>query len=636
MPYREMQRAWEGFQEHGTASAVIRPPVIASWQRSRAHDISITRRQAPIVSEGELHRLRQLNARLLRAARHAMEDARQLLQGSNCMLILSDSNGTILEAVGDERAVDTGQDVRLQRGGIWAETQIGTNAIGTALAARKPVQIHAAEHFCAAVHQWTCAAAPVCDPADGTLLGAVDISGPQATFSPQNLAHASALAHQIEAVLERRMALEHERVLCHFLSRRALWHSQDIIAFGRSGTLIYSTDQAVQDIRKRNAGLLAEGQLLPLRGLEPGAWERTVSELIPGANLEIVTEDGEDIGGVIVLNMVRRPRQTVRVAPRTEDAPFTFEAIVGDSAIMRETRDKARRMAESGLPVLLEGETGAGKELFARAIHGVSAPQGPFIPVNCGGLPRDLIASELFGYDKGAFTGADSAGRAGKVEAAHGGLLCLDEIGEMPLELQSFLLRVLEDGVVYRVGSHTARRTDLRLVSMTNRNLADAVTQGTFRKDLFYRIAALRLRIPSLREREDDALLLMEHYCAQAAIRLGHAAPHLSSAAADALRAYDWPGNVRELRNVADMLVSMTRSHIIDIDDLPSEIRPTSDAPRTETGCDLKSMENSAILNTIAACGGNLSRAARHLGIARSTLYLRLAAISREEQAKGR
>lgn len=432
------------------------------------------------------------------------------------------------------------------------------------------------------------------------------------------------------------MALEHERVLCHFLSRRSLWHSQDIIAFGRSGALIYSTDQAVQDIRKRNANLLSEGQLLPLRGLEPGAWAHTVSALIPGANLEIVTEDGEDIGGVIVLNTGRRPRQTLRVPHRPEETPFTFEAIVGDSAIMRDTRDTARRMAESGLPVLLEGETGAGKELFARAIHGVGTPQGPFIPVNCGGLPRDLIASELFGYEKGAFTGADTAGRAGKVEAAHGGLLCLDEIGEMPLELQSFLLRVLEDGVVYRIGSHTARRIDLRLVSMTNRNLADAVTQGTFRKDLFYRIAALRLRIPSLRERGDDALLLMEHYCAQAAARLGYPAPCLSSAAADALRAYDWPGNVRELRNVADMLVSMTRSSLIEVADLPPEIRSTPDAPGGAGGSDLKSLEHSAILNTIAACGGNLSRAARHLGIARSTLYLRLATISRTDQAHRR
>ncbi len=634
MPYREMQRAWEGFQEDGHAAETIRPPVIASWHRSRTHDIPAARAQAPVISEGEFHRLRQHNTRLLRAARHAMNDARHLLADSNSMLILSDANGTILEAVGDARAVDTGQDVRLQRGGVWAEAQIGTNAIGTALAARKPIQIHAAEHFCSAVHRWTCAAAPVCDPADGEVLGAVDVSGSPSTFNPQNLAHAVALAHQIEAALEKRMALEHEQVLRHFLNRRTLWHSDEIIAFGRAGTLIYSTDQAMREMHQRNRAFVADGYLPPMRNAEPAEWARMVADMLPGSSLEIVSEDGENIGGLIVLNNVRRQRQSVRTGHNPDEPLFSFGDIIGDSTIMRETRDKAFRMAESGLPVLLEGETGVGKELFARAIHAVSAPHGPFVPVNCGGLPRDLIASELFGYEKGAFTGADSAGRAGKVEAAGNGLLCLDEIGEMPLDLQSYLLRVLEDGVVYRVGSHVARKIDLRLVSMTNRDLAEAVAQGQFRKDLFYRIAALRLRIPALRERGEDVLLLMEHYCIQAARRLSRAAPHVSSAAADAVLAYPWPGNVRELRNVADMLVSMTHSDSIELDDLPAEIRTRGPRPATEGGTDLKSVENTTILKAIAACDGNLSRAARHLGIARSTLYLRLAAMPREERLK--
>lgn len=631
----EMERAWEGFQVHGTASDAIRPPVIASWHRSRAHDIPAARRQAPVISEGEFHRLRQHNGRLLRAARQAMNDARQLLAQTHSMLILADADGTILEAVGDARAVDTGQDVRLQRGGVWAEEKIGTNAIGTALAARKPVQIHAAEHFCAAVHRWTCAAAPICDPADGAVIGAVDISGSPSTFNPQNLAHAVAIAHQIEAVLERRMAMEHEQVLRHFLNRRALWQSDDIIAFGRSGTLIFSTDHAVREIRRRNEDFVAEGYLAPMRGAEPEEWARKVADMLPGTSLELVSEDGENIGGVIVLNSARRARPSVRTTRPVEERDYSFETIIGNSTIMRETRDKALRMAQSGLPVLLEGETGVGKELFARAFHAVSAPQGPFVPVNCGGLPRDLIASELFGYEKGAFTGADSAGRQGKVEAAANGLLCLDEIGEMPLELQSYLLRVLEDGVVYRVGSHVARRVALRLVSMTNRDLSEAVAQGQFRKDLFYRIAALRLRIPALRERGEDVLLLMEHYCIEAARRLGRDTPHVSAAAADALLAYSWPGNVRELRNVADMLVSMIRADSIGPDDLPAEIRAGHHGGASSKATDLRSVKNQIILDVIASCDGNLSRAARHLGIARSTLYMRLAAMSREGRGRG-
>ncbi|MFG1384055.1 sigma-54-dependent Fis family transcriptional regulator [Xanthobacter versatilis] len=631
MPYREIARAWEAFHQDGIASSVVRPAVLASWQRSRQHAITASRSEAPLVSEAELHRRRQQNTRLIAAARPAMDEARHLLSDARSMLILTDTEGTILETEGDARAVDTGQEVKLQRGGLWCEAQIGTNAIGTALACGRPVQIHAAEHFCASVQRWTCAAAPVRHPGHGAVIGAVDVSGSTDTFNPQNLAHAVALAQQIEAVLGRRMEMEHEQVLRHFLSKRSLWLSEEILAFGRSGALIYSTDRALKEVVRRNAHFIADGRLAALNDVAPAAWAERVAALLPGASVEIVREDGEEIGGVVVLHAPRKPRPVMREATR-EPEVLPFEAIIGDSPVMREVREKARRMAESGLPILLEGETGVGKEVFARAIHGGRAPCGPFVPLNCGGLPRDLIASELFGYEKGAFTGADTAGKQGKVEAADGGLLCLDEIGEMPLELQSYLLRVLEDGVVYRVGGHTGRRVNLRLVSMTNRDLSGEVAAGRFRKDLFYRIAALRLRIPPLRERCEDVALLLDHFGRSASARAGLAPPRFSPAARAALMAYGWPGNVRELRNVVDMLVAMggtggDADALIDIADLPQEIR--EETTETARATDLKAVEEAAIRAAVDACGGNLSRAARRLGIARSTLYMRLSALER-------
>ncbi|MFG1356129.1 sigma-54-dependent Fis family transcriptional regulator, partial [Xanthobacter autotrophicus] len=631
VPYREIARAWEAFHQDGIASSVVRPAVLASWQRSRQHAITANRSEAPLVSEAELHRRRQQNTRLIAAARPAMDEARHLLSDARSMLILTDTEGTILETEGDARAVDTGQEVKLQRGGLWCEAQIGTNAIGTALACGRPVQIHAAEHFCASVQRWTCAAAPVRHPGHGAVIGAVDVSGSTDTFNPQNLAHAVALAQQIEAVLGRRMEMEHEQVLRHFLSKRSLWLSEEILAFGRSGALIYSTDRALKEVARRNGRFIADGRLAALNDVAPAAWAERVAALLPGASVEIVREDGEEIGGVVVLHAPRKPRPVMREVAR-EPEVLPFEAIIGDSPAMREVREKARRMAESGLPILLEGETGVGKEVFARAIHGGRAPCGPFVPLNCGGLPRDLIASELFGYEKGAFTGADAAGKQGKVEAADGGLLCLDEIGEMPLELQSYLLRVLEDGVVYRVGGHNGRRVNLRLVSMTNRDLSGEVAAGRFRKDLFYRIAALRLRIPPLRERGEDVALLLDHFGRSAAARAGLAPPRFSPAAHAALMAYGWPGNVRELRNVVDMLVAMggtggEEGALIDIADLPQEIR--EETTETARATDLKAVEEAAIRAAVEACGGNLSRAARRLGIARSTLYMRLSALER-------
>lgn len=625
MPYREIARAWEAFHRDGVTSPVVRPAVMASWQRSRQHAIAANRSAAPLLSEAELFRRRRHNTRLLAAARPAMEEARDLLADAQSMLILTDPAGTILETEGDARAMDTGHEVKLQRGGLWCEAEIGTNAIGTALACGRPVQIHAAEHFCASVQRWTCAAAPVRHPLDGAVIGAVDISGSTDTFNPQNLAHAVALAHQIEAMLGRRLEMEHEQVLRHFLSKRSLWLSEEIIAFGRSGTLIYSSDRALKEVARRSDRFVQDGRLAALRDTRPEDWPSRVATLLPGASVEIVREDGEEIGGVLVLHAPRRLRPGTKDAPREPETVF-FDAIIGESVVMRETREKARRMAQSGLPILLEGETGVGKEVFARAIHGARLPCGPFVPLNCGGLPRELIASELFGYEKGAFTGADAAGKHGKVEAANGGLLCLDEIGEMPLELQSYLLRVLEDGVVYRVGSHTGRRVDLRLVSMTNRDLTGEVAAGRFRKDLFYRIAALRLRIPPLREREGDVLLLLDHFSTLAAARACLPPPSFSEAALTTLAGYGWPGNVRELRNMVDMLVAMKRGEgPVDVSDLPPEVR--EEPTRSPGASDLKAVEEAAIRAAVDACGGNLSRAARRLGIARSTLYMRLAAL---------
>ena len=625
MPYREIARAWEAFHRDGLTSSVVRPAVLASWQRSRQHAIAADRAAAPLLSEAELFRRRRQNMRLLAAARPAMEEARDLLADASSMLILADPAGTILETEGDARAVDTGHEVKLQRGGLWCEAEIGTNAIGTALACGRPVQIHATEHFCASVQRWTCAAAPVRHPLDGAVIGAVDISGSTDTFNPQNLAHAVALAHQIEAMLGRRLEMEHEQVLRHFLSKRSLWLSEEIIAFGRSGTLIYSTDRALKEVARRSDRFVDEGRLTALRDARPEDWPARVAALLPGTSLEIVREDGEEIGGVLVLHAPRRPRPAAKDTPREPETVF-FDALIGESLVMQEAREKARRMAQSGLPILLEGETGVGKEVFARAIHGARLPAGPFVPLNCGGLPRELIASELFGYEKGAFTGADAAGKQGKVEAANGGLLCLDEIGEMPLELQSYLLRVLEDGVVYRVGGHTGHQVELRLVSMTNRDLSGEVAAGRFRKDLFYRIAALRLRIPPLRERDGDVPLLLDHFGALAAARAGLPPPRFTEAARAALAGYGWPGNVRELRNMVDMLVAMKHGDgPVDVSDLPPEVR--AEPARPSGASDLKAVEEAAIRAAVDACGGNLSRAARRLGIARSTLYMRLAAL---------
>lgn len=627
---RAVRQAWELFLKRGGKPVGIGEAIAASWQRSRQLGIAAERAEAPLAGEPEIFRRRSLNAVLLKAARPALERSKFLLADASSMMILADSGGLIIDTAGDPRVVDLGRRNHLETGGRWEESAIGTNAIGTALARAEAVQIRGAEHFCEDIQRWTCAAAPIRHPMDGELLGVIDISGLANPFNPQSLALAVAMGQEIEATLGQVAKGEHEILLRHFVSKQSIWLSEEMLVIDRRGCIVHRTENA----QRKHGGMSGDEIAQDIRSLigatTADGWEENCRRRFPNATIEIVNADGVAVGGILVMRESRRrPSAPAATVHSHAEPKVSFDQIFGESPMMREVKDRARLLADSSLQILIEGETGVGKELFARAIHSAGGkPDGPFVPVNCGGMARDLIASEIFGYDKGAFTGADENGRPGKVEKAHGGLLCLDEIGEMQVDLQPYLLRVLEDGVVYRIGSHEARPVDVRVISMTNRDLLAEVAGGRFRRDLYYRVAAAKLMIPPLRDRGDDVLLLAERFAAAAAGRRGRSAPTFSDEARTRLRGYGWPGNVRELRNVIDSIIALSTSNCLGEHDLPPEIRfqtPAAAPSPPETAPDLKAIERIAILTEIQACGGNLTKAAARLGVARSTLYLRLA-----------
>jgi transcriptional regulator with PAS, ATPase and Fis domain len=290
-------------------------------------------------------------------------------------------------------------------------------------------------------------------------------------------------------------------------------------------------------------------------------------------------------------------------------------------------------LAEVDVPVLLLGETGVGKEMFARAIHeGGRRKDGPFVALNCGGLPRDLLASELFGYVDGAFTGARRSGMVGKIEAASGGTLFLDEIGEMPLELQPYLLRVLEGGEVYPLGGAKARIVEFRLVAATNKDLRAEVNAHRFRTDLFYRVSVTSLHIPPLREHREDIPTLVEYFSGEAALRHGARVKRFGPEALSALGRYTWPGNIRELRNVVEGAVLMATGEAVTVSDLPAEITSSLDEAQDQASApasppavvDLEAVERDAISAAIVACHGNLTLVAKELRISKSTLYVKV------------
>jgi sigma-54 dependent transcriptional regulator, acetoin dehydrogenase operon transcriptional activator AcoR len=630
---KEIRKAWEWFIEDGTAPAAVRAVVASSWQRSQDHGVPAEREGAPLVVEAELVEHHSLHSPLLEASRSALSQASLFLAKANSMIILTDPSGLILETAGDPRTIDFGHVVHLEQGGVWKEADIGTNAIGTAIAALEPVQIHAAEHFCNDVGVWTCAATPIWHPEDGNLLGVVDISGPARTFSPQSLAFAVAVRHQIEGAIARSINGDHERLLRYFLQKRSLWANEHIVAIDHRGKIVYGVESALRDLERHHPGLASSGRISSLKGLPAVDWASALRELLPSASTEAVIDQNRQLGAIIVLHNRRRPSVPTVGRPLTEGL-FDFDEILGDSPAMQEVKERARKMALTGAPILIEGETGVGKELFARAIHSAGpTSSGPLVPVNCGAIPRDLFGSEFFGYSKGAFTGAREQGHAGKIEAADGGLLCLDEVGEMPLEHQPFLLRVLEDGMVYRIGSNEGQPVRLRLVSMTNRNLLAEAEAGRFRRDLYYRIAVLRLQIPPLRDRGDDVVELVHHFASKAASRMERPLPRFDAEVFRIFRLYSWPGNVRELRNVVENMILLGNPDQLGVADVPIEIREQTDQAVASLSVEqqsspaspnLKLSERAAIEAALAEARGNLTDAAKRLGIARSTLYRKL------------
>jgi two-component system, NtrC family, response regulator HydG len=332
---------------------------------------------------------------------------------------------------------------------------------------------------------------------------------------------------------------------------------------------------------------------------------------------------------------VRLRRQNQELHRRL-DEKFGFEGVIGSSPPMLALVERMRRIAPTDATVLIQGETGTGKELVAQAIHQNSPRKNkPFVALNCAALSENILESELFGHVRGAFTDA-SADRIGKFEYANGGTLFLDEVGDMPMATQIKLLRVLESGEITRVGSNTPVRVNVRILSATNRNLEDAIASGAFRSDLYHRLKVVTIAIAPLRDRAADIPLLIEHFVKQFARRHGKTIKGMSLPARMKLGAYPWPGNVRQLRNVIESMVVVDCDETLDVDDLPLELEPdvapVEAAAPGESGAGLASLvgrpleevEKIFIAETLKLTGGNREQAAELLGIGERTLYRKI------------
>jgi transcriptional regulator with PAS, ATPase and Fis domain len=348
---------------------------------------------------------------------------------------------------------------------------------------------------------------------------------------------------------------------------------------------------------------------------------------IRGVILQTIFKDYQDFTDLVNrMNVLEREvKIQKRALDRVLSTRYSLDSIIGASEPLKEVKTLAGKYAKTDSPVLILGATGTGKELFAHGVHSISPrSNGPFVCVNCAGIPRDLLESELFGYEGGAFTGARKDGKVGQIELANKGTLYLDEIGELPLSAQSKLLRVLEQKVFDKVGGVKPMQVDFRLVAATNRDLKDMMNRGEFREDLYYRLSAMILNIPTLSERVDDIPVLVQHFLNSA----DHPEVKVSPEALTALKSYDWPGNIRELKNTVDRALSLAESAHIELEHLPSEVMGSkcglpemSGYSHTFLVDELARYEREILCKTLALTGGNMSRAAKRLGISRSTLY---------------
>jgi transcriptional regulator of acetoin/glycerol metabolism len=598
--------AWEKFLNGEPEPAQsLTGAVIASWQRSLSLGVNPAGRAAPLAAIGERYlALRHRNRDLINASADIFGRIEAMLADARCMMLLTDPFGIVLETAGDHGTLGEGERIHLVAGGQWTEDAMGTNGIGTAIATNQPAQVHGPEHFCEGIKAWTCAAAPIHHPITGKILGVLDISGPPTTYQRGNLSLAVATARQIETALAEKAQRERAKLLEHCLTVVPSLGHAELLVIDRAGRVVFSRGEP-----KTFAEL---PPFEPDQKIEDWA-TRLPDKLRISGNFEPVQMDGRMVGAMI---FNRKPATPTAITI----TPNAFASMIGASPAISRMIEQAAQLAERRVALLIQGETGTGKEVLVRAIHEAAGPAQPLVVFNCGAASKDLLAAELFGHVRGAFTGALAEGRPGRFELAHGGILCLDEIGELPLDMQPILLRVLEEAVVYRVGDGQGRPVDVRLIAMTNRNLRREVAAGRFRADLFYRLSVTSIEIPPLRDRGGDVALLIAHFNEKLAEKHGAAPIRISPEALRALESYAWPGNVRELRNFVEGLL-LTGARDIFLSDLPAEMAEVKTGP---TGMRLEDTARAAMLRAIESCEGNLSHAARQLGISRSTLHRRM------------
>lgn len=628
----------------GIAQNDIDPLILRSWHRSLdTFRLDPARSANPrVLSGGSLRDHQDPMESLMQIAKGGVENLFHQVRDAGYVVLLSDAQGVTVDFQSNAALDRELRRSGLYLGACWSESEEGTCAVGTCIIDRTPITVHQSEHFRTTNTKLTCSASPILDT-DGSLLAVLDAS---ALASPDDK-RSQILILQLVTATARMIENAHflkkfeDHWIVRLSSRRDFIEviTDGLIALDQQGRIIASNrnvQHEMQDVRNGLSGKRLEEifdqrfedliagnpaqskKATPLRALHSGKQYFALTRLpcmhttaIPGKSV-----------------------RSVNPKPQALSTNLTLEELAGNDPHMMRNINIIQRIINKGLAIMLQGETGTGKEAFAKAIHFASnRSDNPFVALNCAAIPESLIESELFGYGEGAFTGARTKGMRGKIIQAHGGTLFLDEIGDMPLQLQTRLLRVLAEKEILPLGCEKPVQVDIQVICATHRNLLDLVVSGQFREDLYYRLNGMKLVLSPLRERTDMASLI-HTVLEKVALEVGRSDIAMDTETLTVLLNYSWPGNLRQLSNTLRAALALNDTGHLELDDISSDIQmATRIAPRTlpmalEGRCPvempIQNNEGAVLLHVLKQNRWNITQTANALGICRATLYRKM------------
>lgn len=609
---------WEKLVLNREVPKNTRKIIASSWRRCLNGKINPLLKAAErSLPQGHLEEVRNENKLLLEVSAPYMDELYKYFDNHLALVMLSNADGITLDGRASIKTWNHVEKINFVPGADWSEMGAGTNAIGTAIIEKKPAQVFANEHFCQGWHHLICSAAPIRDPLSNEVLGVIDITGEKNLVYAHDLYLVINQAKKIEKEIQLRLESENKLLFEQIIESV----NKPYVIFDQKGIIRKRNEAAASlfEIGSSLARILPQElihQLSHKNYYKTACFDdgkRWIVHLYP------YYLDNGFRGGFAVFE---QEKKLIKTKSSSLALRYSFESLKTRSPVMCSVIQKAKKAAMMDQDILITGESGVGKEVLVQSIHGMSSrSSGPFVAVNCGAIPKELIASELFGHKPGAFTGAHPKGKKGKFLSAHKGTIFLDEIGELPLELQAYLLRVLEEREIVPLGGNEAIPVDVRVIAATNKNLEREVEEGRFREDLFYRIHVLHLNIPPLRERREDIPLLVHFFLEQ---QIPKGTINVTPLAMAVLEQYEWPGNIRQLKHVIDQALLNNIDNEICLDDLPDYIVKYEKNKGSLSPIRKPSLSRKSLEETLKMTEFNISETARILQTSRTTIYKKM------------